>query len=75
MNLRTSLIDGYISILHGMNPDKEKDVLLTQQEIESHAMQMYYYLEALVNNAELQFPSTILKEIFELFFDLVVIFV
>lgn len=38
MNLRTSLIEGYISILHGMNPDKEKEVVINQTEIESHAM-------------------------------------
>ena len=26
MKLRTALIDGYLSILHGMNPDKEKQL-------------------------------------------------
>ncbi len=26
MRLRTALIDGYISILHGMNSDREKQV-------------------------------------------------
>jgi hypothetical protein len=36
---------------------------------------MYYYLEALVNNTELSFQSSLLKEMFELFFDLIVIFV
>ena len=38
-------------------------------------MQMYYYLEALVSNTELSFQASLLKEMFELFFDLIVIFV
>lgn len=38
-------------------------------------MQMYYYLEALVQNTELTFEPALLKTIFELFFDLIVIFV
>ena len=36
---------------------------------------MYHYLDALVNNRELNFPQALLKEIFELFFDIIVIFV
>jgi hypothetical protein len=35
---------------------------------------MYYYLEALVDNTELNFGSEILKQMLELFFDLIVIF-
>lgn len=38
-------------------------------------MQMYYYMEALVNNTDLTFDSEMLKQMFELFFDLMVIFV
>jgi hypothetical protein len=38
-------------------------------------MQMFYYLEALVSNTELSFHASLLKEMFELFFDLIVIFV
>lgn len=36
---------------------------------------MFYYLEALVSNTELNFPESLLKEVFELFFDIIVIFV
>lgn len=77
MKLRTALIDGYISILHGMNPDKDNKAhqVISQADIDTHAMQMYYYLEALVSNTELAFPPSLLKEMFELFFDLIVIFV
>lgn len=77
MKLRTALIDGYISILHGMNPDKDSQAnqVISQADIEKHAMQMYYYLEALVSNTELSFQPSLLKEMFELFFDLIVIFV
>lgn len=77
MRLRTALIDGYISILHGMNPDKDSQVHqdINQVDIDNHAMQMYYYLDALVNNTELTFQPALLKEMFELFFDLIVIFV
>ena len=75
--LRSSLVDAYISILHGMNPDKDKPELaiIPQHEIDTHAQQMYYFLEALVNNTDLHFESGLLKEMFELFFDLIVIFV
>ena len=74
--LRSSLVDAYISILHGMNPDREKGpAIIAQHDIDTHALQMYYFLEALVNNQELTFDPSLLKEMFELFFDLIVIFV
>lgn len=38
-------------------------------------MQMYYYLEALVGNQDLAFGPEILKNIFELYFDLIAIYV
>jgi hypothetical protein len=34
---------------------------------------MYFFLEALVNNTELTFEPGLLKEMFELFFDLTAI--
>jgi hypothetical protein len=63
MKLREALIDAFISILHGMNPDPEhkKPVVIPQATIDNHAQQMYYYLEALVNNTELSFNASILK--------------
>jgi hypothetical protein len=77
MRVREALIEGYISILHGMNPDPEnkKPRIIPQDAIDLHAFQMFYYLEALVRNTELTFSPSILKEIFELFFDLIIIFV
>lgn len=72
--LRIALLDGYISILHGLQPENEMNMPqdpARQAEIENFSLQMFQYLEAMVSNTNLTFPPELLKAMFELYVDLV----
>jgi hypothetical protein len=67
--LREVLLDGYSSILHGM----------TQQYIsfadkECYGLQMYKYVEAMVNTTGLTFSNDLIYGLLDLYIDLVMIF-
>ena len=71
-NLRVALVEAYISILHGLVPDEDMPQLTDQQEAdaEQFAFQMWKYLEDMVRNKDLQFPTELLKPMFELYLDI-----
>ena len=67
-----ALVEAYISILHGLVPDDNMPQLTDQQEAdaEQFAFQMWKYLEDMVRNKDLQFPTELLKPMFELYLDI-----
>ena len=70
--LRESLIDGYISILHGFfstGSGAQGDLVK-----ENYALQMFYYIQSLVNSDGLKFSGDILKNMIELYTDIVLMF-
>ena len=77
--LRIALLDGYISILHGIQPNFDDMNYQPNQaqtaEITEFSLQMFQYLEAMVTNTALTFPPELLKTMFELYIDLVSIHV
>ena len=69
--LRERLINSYISILHGLfNIDDPNVAQIPDDRQEAFAMQMFQYLEALVNNQSIAFPVGLLKPMCELYLDL-----
>ena len=75
-NLRIALIEAYISILHGLVPDDNAQQLNEQQDeqVEQFAFQMWDYLEQMVKRKDLQFPTELLKPMFELYLDISAIY-
>lgn len=66
------MIDGYISILHGFFPTgsgARGDLVK-----ENYALQMYCYIQTLVNTDGLSFSEEILKNMIELYTDIVLMF-
>jgi hypothetical protein len=70
--LRESLIDGYVSILHGFfatGSGAPGDLVK-----ENYALQMFCYIQSLVNSDGLKFSEEILKNMIELYTDIVLMF-
>ena len=72
LKLRAALIDGYISVLHGIHDGNDNyHHTSSNPQIEAYATQMYQYLEALVSDKNCTFPPELLKQMFELYIDIV----
>lgn len=78
--LRLALIDCYISIIHGLADVEEEHTGYQQPQmpqsntfIEPHARSIHMYLEELLNQ-DLVFEQEMLSNMFELYIDLVTIF-
>ena len=74
--MRIALLDGYISILHGLITDDYQALnnVITCEAIMNFATQMFQYMEIMVQSTHLAFPTELLKSLFELYIDLVTIF-
>jgi predicted Ser/Thr protein kinase len=79
--LRLALIECYVSILHGLNEVEEEGQGFQQAQvqasntfIEPHARSIHEYLESLLDQ-NFNFHEEMLSNMFELYIDLVTIFV
>ena len=73
--LRESLIQGYTSILHGFIPaDGDANNARGDPIKENYALQMFCYIQSLVQATDLNFSNEILKNLIELFTDIVLMF-
>jgi hypothetical protein len=66
--LREVLLDGYSSILHGMTN------YITFSDKERYGMQMYKYVEGMVNTPGLSFSEDVIYGLLDLYIDVVMIF-
>lgn len=77
--LRVALLDCYLSILHGMHPDEHFKHSQPQDSknlahVEPYALQMFQYVEAMVDCNHLNFTPDLLRQVFEFYVDLVQIY-
>ena len=74
--LRIALCEAYLSILHGIHNDEIQVVgYQNPVEIEKFTIQMFQYLEGLVQQTELLFPPELLKPMYDLYLDIMAYYV
>jgi len=69
IQLKEALLEGYVSILYGVNSDRDFKGNC-DADVERYCRQIFEYLETVVINGEDSFPPTLILEIFNLFMDI-----
>ena len=70
-NLRTSLCESFISILNGIkSPSDDNQVRVPENEVRNHMRNMFYYIEGLMADTEMEVDPNFAEKVIDLYCDI-----